>query len=424
MSSSLPAPFQDIRTGSGPARRVAGHDGVAAGEPSQHGLHHPDASRPVAEPSDRLFHHALFEIPETVCYLDGAAYSPLPRGVRAAGEHGILSKSQPWAHPAARGDAVAEHARALAAHLVGASPDDIAILGSVSQGIATAARNLALKPGHRLIRMAAEFPSQSLIWDRLAAERSVLPEIVERPADGDWTAALRAAITRPGAPPVTVAALTPLHWSDGALADLDILAPLLRAQGAAIVVDATQAAGVIPIDVAALQPDFLAFPAYKWLLGPFGLGFLYAAPHRQDGLPLDENNNNRPGGIPAPGARRYDKGERNDPILLPMASAGMELVLGWGVGAVAAHLRLLTDRLARDAAALGLEVLPPHLRAPHILGVRLPGGMPAGLLDALAAGGVHCSDRLGVLRVSPHVWCREGDLDRFRDVLRRALAGG
>ncbi len=365
---------------------------------------------------------ALFEIPPGVCYLDGAAYSPSPHQVRAAGEHGILTKSQPWNHPNARADAPAERARAAAARLIGAATDDVAILGSVSQGIATAARNLPLPSGQRILRMEHEFPSQSLIWDRLAAERGLSLEVVPRPADGDWTAALSDAITRPGAPPIAVAALTPLHWSDGALVFLERLMPVLRERGAAVVVDATQAVGVIPIDVKVLQPDFLAFPTYKWLLGPYSLGFLYAASGRQDGLPLDENNANRPGGIPAPGARRYDKGERNDPILLPMAAAGMELVLGWGVEAVAVRLRRLTDRLAQHASSLGLEVLPAEQRAPHILGVRIPGGMPPGLLAALAAEKVYCSDRLGVLRVSPHVWCRDEHPDRFHEVLGRALA--
>ena len=107
-----------------------------------------------------------------------------------------------------------------------------------------------------------------------------------------------------------------------------------------------------------------------------------------------------------------------------MALAGMDLVLEWGVEAVAGYLRHLTDRLADHAMSLGLEILPAERRAPHILGVRIPGGMPPGLLDALAAEGVYCSDRLGVLRVSPHIWCREDDPSRFRDVLSRALVKG
>ncbi|MFC0387567.1 aminotransferase class V-fold PLP-dependent enzyme [Muricoccus vinaceus] len=250
--------------------------------------------------------HALFEIPPGVCYLDGTAYSALPLSVRAAGERGVLTKSQPWKYPDARADALAESARAATARLIGATPDDIAILGSVSQGIATAARNLPLPFGQRILRMQHEFPSQALVWDRLASERGLALEIVPRPPDGDWTAAPLTAISRPGAPPIAVAALTPLHWSDAALVSLERLMQVLREAGATIVVDATQALGVMPIDVALLQPDFLAFPTYKWLLGPYSLGFLYAAPHRQSGLPLDENNGNRSSGIPAPGARRYD----------------------------------------------------------------------------------------------------------------------
>jgi selenocysteine lyase/cysteine desulfurase len=156
------------------------------------------------------------------------------------------------------------------------------------------------------------------------------------------------------------------------------------------------------------------------VLGPYSLAFLYAAPHRQAGQPLEEHSGNRPDGAYAPGARRYDKGERNDPVALPMAATGMELVASWGTAAVEARLRGLTDRLAEGAASLGIPVPPRRLRAPHILGLRLPGGMPGGLIAALAAAGVHASDRLGVLRVSPHVWADEADCDRFLAALAEA----
>jgi selenocysteine lyase/cysteine desulfurase len=356
----------------------------------------------------------LFELPDAVCYLDAAAWSPHPLPVSEAGERGMLAKRQPWVFPRVDFSAWAERARAAAAALVGASVDEIAIVGSVSHAIATAARNLSLSRGGRILRVADEFPSQRLAWDRVATEGGLVVETVPRPSDGNWTAALLEAIDRTGAPQLAVATLCPLHWSDGALIDLEALAPAIRAAGAALVVDATQAVGVMPIDVGRLKPDFLAFPTYKWTLGPYGLAFLYAAPHRQDGLPLEENSGNQ---RPAAGARRYDKGERNDPLLLPMAAVGMELIAGWGAPAIAARLRQLTDQLAEGAEAMGLSALPRISRSPHILGLRRPGGLAPDFIDRVRDKGIFVSDRLGCLRISPHVWANEADIARCLDAL-------
>ena len=243
-------------------------------------------------------------------------------------------------------------------------------------------------------------------------------EVVPRPANEDWTTALLEAIARPGAPPLAIATLTPLHWADGSLIDIERLAPAIRAVGAVLVVDATQAVGAMPVDVFRWQPDFLAFPSYKWALGPYCVAFLYAAPHQQHGSPLEENAGNQP---PAAGARRYDKGELNDPVLLPMAATGMELVTGWDVLAVAARLQQLTDLLADGAAAMGLAAPPRALRSPHILGLRMPGGLPSGLIERLREDKVFASDRLGGLRLSPHVWANEADVARCLTALRAVL---
>ncbi|KMO12814.1 aminotransferase class V-fold PLP-dependent enzyme [Methylobacterium platani] len=360
----------------------------------------------------------LFEVPDDVAYLDAAAWSPLPRTVREAGEAGLLVKSRPWAHPREAVPAQAERARAAAARLIGAATDDVAIVGSVSHAMATVAANLTVTPGGRVLRVADEFPSLAYAFDRLAAVRGLVVEEVPRPGDGDWTAALLAAIGRPGAPPLALATLTPAHWTDGGLIDLDRIAPAVHAAGAALVIDATQAAGAVPVDVGRWRPDFLAFPTYKWTLGPYGLAFLYAAPHRQDGTPIEENLGNRP---PATGARRYDRGELNDPVLLPMAATGLELILAWEEPAVAARLRRLTDRLAEGIDGLGLAAAPTHLRVPHVLGLRAPRGLPPGLTERLRQAGVYASERSGALRLSPHVWTDEGDVDRCVAALRRAL---
>ncbi len=118
-----------------------------------------------------------------------------PGGPRGR-ETGLLVKSRPWTHP--REAVQAERARAAAARLIGAATDDMAIVGSVSHAMATAAANLTVAPGGRVLRVADEFPSLRYAFDRLAAARGLIVEEVARPGDDDWTTALLAAIERPG----------------------------------------------------------------------------------------------------------------------------------------------------------------------------------------------------------------------------------
>ena len=374
---------------------------------------------------------SLFSIPRDIAYLNAAAYGPLPKGVRDAGVAGAAVKSVPWTLDRPGAEVLAERVRAMAARLIGAEVGDIAIMGSVSHAMATVGRVLAtagrVPRGSRVLRVAGEQSSQALEWQRLAAAQGAVLEVVARPADHDWTSAVLEAVERTGAAPVSVAALTPLHWTDGTSIDLERIGVALRRQGGALVVDATQAAGAMVVDVGRLQPDFLAYPTYKWVLGSYNLAFLYAAPQWQDGEPLERNGYNCRADEAVvdvalkPGARRYDMGERNNPVALPMAEAALELVLGWGVADVERRLRRLTDRLAGVAEELGLGVAPQRLRCGHILGVQVPGGAGA-LLAGLAAQGVFVSDRQGVLRVSPHVYNDEEDVARFGRALEAALA--
>jgi selenocysteine lyase/cysteine desulfurase len=249
-------------------------------------------------------------------------------------------------------------------------------------------------------------------------------EVVLRPDDGDWTAAVLAAIGRNGAPPVGLASISSVHWSDGGLVDLDKVAAALRAHGAALLVDATHSAGVLTLDVRRLDPDFLVFPTYKWTLGPYGRAFLYVARRRQDGVPLEQTSYGRRAiaaeRVPymadtayVDGARRFDMGERDHFISLEMAAIGMEMMAGWGSAAVVARLRMLTDRLAAGLAGSGVQIADPRVRAPHILSLSFPRGLPERLTERLAAANIHVAARLGRIRISPHVYNDEADVDRL-----------
>src|SRR5262249_44233635 len=174
-------------------------------------------------------------------------------------------------------------------------------------------------------------------WRRGAPLGRFTVEVVPRPGDGDWTAAVLAAIGRPAAPPVGLASISSVHWSDGGVVDMDRVGAALRRQGAMLLVDATHAAGVMTVDVQSPDPDFLVFPTYKWLLGPYARAFLYVAKRRQDGVPLEQTSYGRRAITSeresyyrdtefVAGARRFDMGERDHFISLEMASIGMEMM--------------------------------------------------------------------------------------------------
>src|SRR5262249_50805063 len=161
------------------------------------------------------------------------------------------------------------------------------------------------------------------------------------------------------------------------------------------VVDATQSLGAYPFDVGELRPDFLVAATYKWLLGPYSLGFLYVAPHQREGRPLEFNWMTRAGsedfaGLVAysdafqPGARRFDVGECANFALMPIALAALRQILAWQVEQIAATLGELTARIESEATRLALAVVPAERRVGHLIGLR-SAGFPADLAARLAA---------------------------------------
>ncbi|HEX5327910.1 MAG TPA: aminotransferase class V-fold PLP-dependent enzyme [Acetobacteraceae bacterium] len=374
---------------------------------------------------------ALFDMPEDICWLNAAAYSPLPLTSRAAGERGIARKVRPWEMEADNAQRQFERARAAAARLVNADPSDIALIPSVSYGIATAGRVLPLPKGSRVLLLQDDHTSPVLEWMARATAAGATVEVVKQPSEGDWTAAVLGAIERAG-PPLSIVSISAVHWSDGGNIDLRRVAPALRRQGAKLVVDATHAAGVMQMDVNELDPDFLVFPTYKWVLGPYGRAFLYIAKRWHDGVPLEQTSAGRRSidsettpylrdTAYVTGARRFDMGERDHFITLEMAAIGMELMAGWGTEAITARLRMLTGRLADGLRNSGATVPDSAVRAPHILSLGFPAGMPPRLVERLAGQKVYVSRRLGRIRISPHVYNDADDIDRFIDVFRSAV---
>lgn len=370
----------------------------------------------------------LFDVPREVAYLNCAYMSPLLHEAVAAGQAGLARKARPWTIKPADFFSESERARGLFARLLGTDAEAIALVPAASYGLAVAAANLPLAAGQRILLLADQFPSNVYPWRELARARQAEIVTVPRPATGRWSDAVLAALDER----VAITALPHCHWADGSLLDLAAIGGACRAAGSALVLDVTQSLGALPLDLATVQPDFLVCAGYKWLLGPYSLGYLYVAPQHRAGRPLEENWIARAGSDDftrlidyqdayQPGARRFDVGERSNPALLPASIAALSQLLAWRVEAIATTLTAYTALIAERAAALGLRPMPAAQRAGHFLGIRFPAAMPPGLPERLAAEQVHVSLRGDSLRVTPHLYNDAADLDRLIEVLAKAL---
>ncbi|CAN5847251.1 aminotransferase class V-fold PLP-dependent enzyme [soil metagenome] len=370
----------------------------------------------------------LFDIPDGVCYLNCAYMSPQLRSVHDAGKQALSTKSHPWTVTSGDFFDVPEQSRELFASIVGCDANGVAILPSVSYGIAVATANLHVQRGQSIVLLDEEFPSNVYPWRELAARCGAEIFTVPRPPSQDWTPAILDHIDER----TSVVAVPHCHWTDGSLVDLVRVGERARAVGAALVVDATQSLGAHPLDVSRIRPDFLITAAYKWLLGPYSIGFMYVDEAHWEGTPIEQNWILRAGSEDfarlvdyqddfQPGAQRYDVGERSNFTLLPMANAAMQQVLDWGVDNISETAGQITNLIEHRAVEFGIEATPAGLRGRHMVGLHLGPKAPRDLAERLAAKNVFVSVRGDSVRVSPHLYNTEADVDRLYEVLTKFI---
>ena len=375
----------------------------------------------------------LFSLPDDLHYLNCAYMAPYTREVEVAGTAAIRRFRNPAeVHTEHFFDASTE-LRTLFARLVGAEDlQRIAIIPSVSYGIAAVANNLELQAGQNIVLTHQQFPSNVYVWRRFEA-RGVDLRFVEPPATRQrrgegWSERILEAIDEATA----VVTLGHVHWTDGTRFDLDEIGRRARQVGAALIIDGTQSVGALPFDIGCYRPDALVCAGYKWLLGPYGIGMAYYGPRFDGGTPLEEGWIARRGNEDfsrlvdyqddyQPGALRYDVGERSSFVLLPMLKQALEHLLAWGAEAIQAYCRALTRELVAEAPTLGYGLEADTWRGDHLFGLRLPDGLdPHSLRRSLADRNVAVSVRGDAVRISPHVYNDAADLTALLQALQQA----
>ncbi len=357
-------------------------------------------------------------------YLNNASIGPLPERTRLALDEFNRRRAAPYLLPDRELFATLAASRRLIAQLLGASAEEIGLTINTGYGLSLAARALPLGPGDIVLVSDREFPANVYPWMRLK-EAGVALELVPTTAEG-WPDETRL-LERVRDPRVRVLAVSLVQFSNGYLVDLDRLSAATRETGTYLVVDAIQGLGHIPVDLARTQVDVLACGAQKWLLSPWGSGFVYVRRELIRSLsPAMTGWMAFQGTDDLTRLTRYDDtlhddGRRYELMTLPYQDfAGLNVSLGLllslGVEQIREHVLSLHQPVLTWVERTGTRVVSP--RGAHGSGILCIA--PEGVEDAygrLKAARIICSLREGAIRLSPHAYNTVEEMERVVRVL-------
>jgi cysteine desulfurase / selenocysteine lyase len=360
---------------------------------------------------------------ETV-YLNNASIGPLPERTRLALEAFNQRRATPFRLPDRDLFGTLTESRRLIAGLVSATPEEIALTVNTSFGLGVAARALPLRPGDVVLVSDREFPANVYPWLRLR-ETGVEVELVPTTAAG-WPDEARI-LRRLEDPRVRALAVSLVQFSNGYRVDLAALSAATRRTGAYLVVDAIQAVGQVPVDLRRTPVDVLACGGQKWLLSPWGSGFVYV---RRELIP--ELSPAVTGWMAFEGTddltrlTAYDDTLRADArrfelITLPYQdfagmNASLGLVLELGVERIQAHLQRLHEPVLAWAERTGARIVSPL--GEHGSGILCLATDEVGeAFRRLKAARIICSLREGAIRLSPHGYNTVDEMERVCAVL-------
>ena len=368
-----------------------------------------------------------FEI-EDATYLNFAGQSAMPKVSVRAVQAALEWKKFPNRLPDSAYFDVPNRVRASVAKLIGGNPDDIALTTGASTGMSAVAFGLTWKPGDEVITAKGEFPLQYTTWKPMEQREGIAVKVVAPSGRFITADDLIAAMT----PRTRLVSVSMVRFDDAVLIDAKRLAAACHAQGALLLLDVSQCCGAMPVDVNEIGVDFMVCAGYKWFLSPYGTGFFWGKSQHLANM--------RPGPYywaaaegadkfhalasdtpkPVPGARRWDMAETSNYLNIAAMDASLEFVLRAGPKTVYEHNRKLIDflfeRLPKDRC-VPASPLDPAQRGPYgCFAARSP-EKTAALYEKLRGGKIVTALREGHIRVSPHLYNTERDIDKLISVI-------
>ena len=367
-----------------------------------------------------------FPICENKIFMAHAAVTTLPRAVADA----VVNFSRAASTRAPDFNEtlkLIQQTREVAARLIHATPEEVALLGPTSLGLSLFANGIDWRQGDEVLCYLDDYPANVYPWLNLRA-RGVTVRFFEPPVPGAITPEL---VEETLSPKTRLVALASCHFVSGYRIDIAGIGQLLRGRGILFSLDAIQTLGAFPTTIE--HVDFLSADAHKWLLGPLAIGIVFV---RKDHFELCRPTLLGSWNIKAPGfmaqpeieflptAQRYEPGALNLPGIAGMKAA-IELLLEAGIEHIAGRILSIRERLVRGLEELGFQMLgaPPDSARSGIVTVSHPTRDVTALFERLGRENIVCSpreDRAGtkLLRFSPHFYNTEAEVDRVLEALK------
>ena len=365
--------------------------------------------------------HEQFPISERLAYLNHASIAPLPRSTASAMREQIQDVMQQGVHGYERWVGEYGRLRRAAAAMLRCHADEIAITKNTSEGLLAVANGMDWRPGDIVVGLDRDFPANYVPWRQLADRRGVRFRSL-----GMRDGSLSLEELDQACQGARLAALSYVHFLTGFRWDLRAVGEICRRRDCLLVVDAVQGMGAFEIDAKACGIHALSASAHKWLLGPEGCAVLYLD---RDWMPSLEpvelgwtglvgfEDFRSDGGL-QPTARRFECGTLNTVGCVGMR-ASLELLNGIPEARRSETIHGLAERILDGARDKGYEIAARRDRGngSGIVSIRKPSTDSTETVRQLLADGISVADRLGWIRVAPHVYNTSGQIDRLLGLL-------
>ncbi|MHB8754573.1 MAG: aminotransferase class V-fold PLP-dependent enzyme [Candidatus Acidiferrales bacterium] len=365
---------------------------------------------------------------EGATYLNTAGQGPLPLASARAAQAALEWKKLPHRMPENVYFDLPDRVRALLSRLMGGDPEEFAITSGASSGMAAVAANFGWQPDDEVLVGRGEFPSHfSTFMPLETAGRCRVKIVVPRErfiTAEDYIEQIT--------PRTRMVSASLVRFDNGSRLDAARLAVACKKAGAVLLLDLSQCACAIPIDLRAMGADFAVSSGYKWLLSPYGTGFFWARRESMEklrpapfywmalegarhfhSLPLDTMT-------PAAGARRWDAAETANFSNLAAMQTSLEFLERVSVKTIVEHnqklMEQLIERLPRDTCALASPV-DAERRGPYVCVTARRPERTRELFEKLHDAQVFVSLRENALRISPHLYNTERDIAKLIAVL-------